>query len=120
MAKLIHQKSQEIIAKEVITVENFFLRLKGLMGQKDLDQGTAFWLLPCKGGIHTFFMYFPLDLIFVNRNLEVTHVYHNVQPWKTINTFSSLFSKTNSVFEFKTPSLKNFQLEKRDQLYVDH
>ena len=90
------------------------------MGKKDLPLADTLWIVPCKGGIHTYFMRFPIDVIFVNQTLEITNVYQNIRPWKIVDPFLSLFSKTYSVFEFKSPALKNFHLQKGDQLEMGH
>ncbi len=115
MSCLIHQPTQQVIASTVLKAHTCITRLKGLLGKKDLPLSHTLWILPCKG-IHTFFMQFPLDLVFVTRNLTITYVVTQVAPWKMIN--SPLFSRTYSVFEFKTPSLKKLCLQKGDRLYV--
>ena len=118
MACLIHKNRGEILAQNVITVRGFFPRLKGLIGENNFPSTHTMWILPCKGGIHTFFMKFPIDVIFVNRFLEITTIYKNIRPGKLVEPFFSFFSKTHSVFEFKTPALKNHYLQKGDQLEV--
>ena len=116
MACLIHKKSRQTLAQNVITVRGFFSRLRGLMWKNDFPSTHTMWILPCKGGIHTCFMKFSIDVIFVNRSLEITSVYKNIHPWKLVEPFLSLFSKTYSVFEFKSPALDSYHLQKGDQL----
>ena len=117
--RLVNKSAGQVLAEKVIIARSFFARARGLMGKKDFPASQAFWILPCKGGIHTFFMKFPVDVIFINQSLKITRVFQNVKPWKTVY-FSSLFSSTHSVFEFKTPALENRLLQKGDQLYVGH
>ena len=117
MNRLIHKN--ETLAEKVITARSFFARVKGLMGKADLSPSTAFWILPCKGGIHTFFMKFSIDVIFVNRALKITRIFKNITPGKIVYPFS-LFSNTHSVFEFQSPALEKHILQKGDQLYVGH
>lgn len=119
MAHLINKKTDQILAQNVITVRRLFSRMRGLIGKKDLPLSDALWILPCKGGIHTFFMKFPIDVIFVNRSLQITRVFKNIVPWKIV-FLSSLFSKTYSAFEFKTPALDHYHLQQGDQLYVGY
>ncbi len=118
MAGLINQKTNEVLAHNVITARRFLSRAKGLMGKKDFPISCAFWIVPCKGGIHTFFMKFPIDVIFVNRSLHIIRVFKNIRPWKLV--YPPFFSKSYSVFEFKTPALKPYHLTQGDKLYVDH
>ena len=119
MPSLINKKTDQVLANNVIILHSFFSRVKGLMGKKDLPPSTAFWILPCIGGIHTLFMRFPIDVIFVNYSLKITAVFTNIAPWKTV-VHPGLFSKTYSVFELKSPALEKIQLQKGDQLYVGH
>ena len=116
--RLIHKKSSLVLAQNVITVSRFFTRMKGLLGKKDFPLSDTLWILPCPGGIHTFFMKFPIDVIFVNRSLQITSLFKNTAPWKTVHP--ALFSKTHSVFEFKTPALNHYHLQEGDQLHVGH
>jgi uncharacterized membrane protein (UPF0127 family) len=57
-------------------------RLKGLLGRSSLEAGEGL-LFPRTGSIHMFFMRFPLDVVFCNRELEVVKVVRNLKPWKT-------------------------------------
>ncbi|MDE0518345.1 MAG: DUF192 domain-containing protein [Oligoflexia bacterium] len=116
MSSLINKKNQQVLAQNVITARRFFSRVKGLMGKRDFPASTAFWIIPCTGGIHTLFMQFPLDVIFVDPYLRITAVFKNIAPWKTVHP--GLFSKTYSVFELKSPALRQNELRTGDQLYV--
>ena len=127
MAKLIHQKTKQVLAQNVIKATSFPLRLKGLMGRADFPLSDTFWIVPCQRGVHTFFMRFPLDLIFVDRSLQVTHIYQNIKPWKIIKPPGSfaLTPPSHSVFEFSS-NRDSFQgrganpIQKGDKLYVGH
>jgi uncharacterized protein len=43
------------------------VRRKGLLGREGLPEGTAFVIAP-SNAVHTFFMRFPIDIVFVRRN----------------------------------------------------
>ena len=57
-------------------------RLKGLLGRRGLEQGEGLLLRPA-ASIHTFFMRFPIDTVWVDRDLNVLKVSHDVAPWRT-------------------------------------
>ena len=121
MAQLIHEKTKQVLAQNVIKATHFLHRLKGLMGKACLPLSDTLWIFPCQRGVHTFFMRFPLDLIFVDRSLKITYVYQNIKPWKIIKPPGSfaLIPPSYSVFEFS--SGKNaIHVQKGDQLYVGH
>ena len=64
--------------KVAVTVRS---RLRGLMMRKRLPDGEGLLLAPA-GAIHTFFMRFPIDVVFVDRNLTVVDVAPARRPWR--------------------------------------
>ena len=57
-------------------------RMRGLLGRTSLPRGEGVLLRPA-GSIHTFFMRFPIDAVFVDRDGVVVGVEHKLQPWRT-------------------------------------
>ena len=55
--------------------------MRGLLGRKELPSGEGILLKP-SGSIHTFFMRFPIDVVFLDRELRVVSVSEAVPPWK--------------------------------------
>lgn len=106
------------VASDVRVAKSFWQRAKGLLGEKSMPEGSALWiqgsdLVGCNS-IHTFFMRFAIDVIFVDRDLKVTKVYRNLGPWRM--TWPALGA--HSVFELPAGSLSRHQVEVGDQLYV--
>ncbi len=56
-------------------------RLRGLLGRGGLDAGEGILLRPAPA-IHTCFMRFPIDAVFVDRRLEVVAVSEDLRPWR--------------------------------------
>jgi uncharacterized membrane protein (UPF0127 family) len=56
-------------------------RKKGLLGRDRIEPGGGLVIAPC-GGIHTCFMRFPIDVIFVARDGRVVKVCADVKPWR--------------------------------------
>jgi uncharacterized membrane protein (UPF0127 family) len=56
-------------------------RMRGLLGRSDLPQGEGILLRPA-GSIHTFFMRFPIDVVFLNDQDVVVEVVPRLQPWR--------------------------------------
>jgi uncharacterized membrane protein (UPF0127 family) len=56
-------------------------RMKGLLGQSELPPGDGLLLRPASS-IHTFFMRFPIDAVFLDRDLVVRKVTPFVMPWR--------------------------------------
>ncbi len=56
-------------------------RRRGLLGRQELDAGTALIIAPCNS-IHTFFMKFAIDAIFVGREGKVAKIYAALPAWR--------------------------------------
>jgi uncharacterized membrane protein (UPF0127 family) len=56
-------------------------RLVGLIGRRGLPPGEALLLRPA-GSVHTAFMRFAIDVVFLDRDLTVIDVLEGVRPWR--------------------------------------
>lgn len=56
-------------------------RALGLMFRRDLPAGEGLWLRPCDS-VHTCFMRFPIDLVFLDGDGTVVRVCRGVRPWR--------------------------------------
>ena len=54
-------------------------RMKGLLGRAELPSGEGLLLRPASS-IHTFFMRFPIDAVFLDRELVVRRVVPRLKP----------------------------------------
>jgi uncharacterized membrane protein (UPF0127 family) len=56
-------------------------RRKGLLGRESLAPGGGLWIVPCES-VHTFFMRFPIDLVYLDRKKRVRKLRSEVGPWR--------------------------------------
>jgi len=63
--------------------DTFGRRAIGLIGRGRLDAGQGLLIQPCRM-IHTFFMRFTLDLIFLDRTQHVVKVVRNTKPGRIV------------------------------------
>lgn len=56
-------------------------RMVGLLGRAGLDEGEGLWIVPCNS-IHTWFMRFPIDAVFVDKQGRVLRIYERLKPWR--------------------------------------
>ena len=68
---------------ELIVADTFWKRSVGLLGRAQLKAGQGLLLRPC-GSIHTCFMRFPIDIVFLNANNQVVKTRQNVAPWRLV------------------------------------
>lgn len=72
---------QVVIAENVEVAFNFWQRLKGLLGRRSLPVGCGLLLKPCNA-IHSFFMFFSFDAVFLNEELGVVHIIEAMPPFR--------------------------------------
>jgi len=61
--------------------DGFFSRMRGLLGRRNLPDEGCLLIRPA-GSIHTFFMRFPIDALFLDKELRVLAVSSDLQPWR--------------------------------------
>ena len=71
--------------------DRFTSRLKGLMFKKIPLQNEGLWLIPCNS-IHMFFMKFPIDVVFLDREQKVIKIVQHLKPWKLIPPVKEAYS----------------------------
>lgn len=70
-----------LLGDAVERADRFRRRLLGLMFQPRLHWGGGLWLEPCRS-VHTHFMRFPIDLLFLDQEGRVVRVIRALQPWR--------------------------------------
>jgi len=102
----------ENITKENIIAENgnittsFYDRFKGLLGRKEIKHDEALIIIPCNS-IHMFFMKFPIDVIFIDKNDRVCEIIQNIEPWRV----SKIIKEAKYVIELKTGKIEKVNIE---------
>ena len=69
-----------VLADQAAVATSFFARLKGLLGRPALPPGGGLHLDPCNS-IHTFFMRFPIDVVFLDSECRVVELSLGLRPW---------------------------------------
>lgn len=74
-----------VLGHQIGRADRFFKRFLGLMGKKGLAEGEGLLLLNCPA-IHCFFMRFPIDVVYLNKDMKVVGL-ETVRPWKIGHCF---------------------------------
>ena len=74
-------RSGRIVASQIELALDSQSRRRGLLGRDKLDEGAALIIGPCNA-IHTFFMRFAIDVVFVARDGRVLKTYSALAPWR--------------------------------------
>jgi len=99
------------IATSVEVAETSWRRFMGLMGRRELADGSGLCIRPCNS-IHMFFMRFPLDIAFLDGEGRVLRMYHRLRPWRV----SRIVFGAKAVLELPAGSLATAGVEKGSQL----
>ncbi|MBI4707618.1 MAG: DUF192 domain-containing protein [Candidatus Omnitrophica bacterium] len=111
--RLLNQTKNIVLAQKLIIADNFWSRTRGLLGRSSLAQDTALLIKPCNS-IHTFFMRFSIDALFLDKNYKVVAMLFALKPFK----FSSIFWQARYVVEFSAGSISASQAQVGDILAV--
>jgi uncharacterized membrane protein (UPF0127 family) len=71
-----------VVCERCLLAETPFARLRGLLGRSGLSSGEGLLLRPA-ASIHTAFMKFAIDVVFLDRDLRVVKVVPELVPWRT-------------------------------------
>jgi uncharacterized membrane protein (UPF0127 family) len=95
-----------IILDEAEVADNFYLRLKGLLGRSGLPPGKGIVIKPCQA-VHTVGMSFPIDVAFVDKHNRICYLIERMPAFKfspavkkgsfVIEAPAGTFSKTETV-----------------------
>lgn len=86
--KCTHVKTGTVLAETIECATTFKARLLGLMGRKNLKPQAALLLEPCPQ-IHTCFMRFTIDVIFLDVHNRVVAAVENMKPWRMSKFYPS-------------------------------
>ena len=70
-----------VICERCVVADRMLPRMKGLLGKRELAAGEGLLIQPAPS-IHTFFMRFPIDVVFLAKNGKVMKVAANVGAWR--------------------------------------
>ena len=77
----VRKEDGTVVCAECVVADSAWLRSKGLLGRDSLGEDEGILLRP-GGSIHMFFMRFPIDAVFLDRDLRVLRVAAELKPWR--------------------------------------
>lgn len=86
--RLINERTQSAVASVVEIAVSREDRRRGLLGRNGLDASAAMMLAPC-AAVHTAFMRFALDVVFVDRMGRVRKIVRGLEPWRLSASFGA-------------------------------
>jgi len=99
-----------VLASRMEVAESSAQRNKGLLGRESLTPGEGLWIRPCES-VHTFWMQFPIDLVYLDRKNRVKKLVSAVPAWRL-----SACLTAHSVLELPSGTIRETQTEQGDTL----
>ena len=87
-------------------------RRTGLLKHTGLAPGDGLWIVPCES-VHSFFMKFSIDLVYLDRNKKVRKVRHRMVPWRLSACLSA-----HSILELPAGAVAGSGTQAGDQLEI--
>lgn len=103
----------KIIVEKFHIAQTFWQRLFGLITYKTLPDNEGMILIN-SNGIHTLFMRFPIDVLYVNEYYQIIEVYRDVKPWKLL----PIRKKAKYVIEIPAGTIANSRTKKGHRVII--
>ena len=97
-----------VLATRLESAHTAATRKKGLLGRDCFLPGEGLWIAPCES-VHTFFMHFPIDLVYLDQKKRIRKVRSSVGPWRMSACFSA-----KSVLELPAGTIGATRTERGD------
>jgi len=101
------------LAEKLNIADKPWTRIKGLLGRKSLGSSEALLIKPCNS-IHTFFMQFNIDCLFLDKKNSVTGILSDIKPFR----LSPIYWSGCCVIEFSSGVLKGSNTQLRDIIEI--
>ena len=108
-----NQTKGEVLATSAISAESSETRRTGLLKHTSLPDGEGLWIVPCEA-VHSFFMKFSIDVLYLNKDKTVRKIRHDMKPWKM-----SFCLPAHSVLELPAGTAMRTKTEPGDQLVFE-
>jgi uncharacterized membrane protein (UPF0127 family) len=79
--KLRVSDDERVVCGSCVVADRPLRRMRGLLGRSGLQEDEGLLLRPAPS-IHTWFMRFPIDAVFLDRELRVIDTASEVRPWR--------------------------------------
>ena len=110
--KLIQTETNQIVVENLKIATGLFSRAIGLLGKRSINSDFGIMFPKCRS-IHTHFMMFPIDIIFVDDKNCITELFESLKPWKVL---ISKNKESSHIIEMAAGTIKRLNLTIGSQL----
>ncbi|MEO0442414.1 MAG: DUF192 domain-containing protein [Pseudomonadota bacterium] len=97
--------------KRVARTTNSIERMKGLLGTAALTIDQGMWLSACNS-IHTFFMGYDLDIVYLDGDQKICRLVSTIKPWRV-----DFCLRARSVLEIRSGEIDRLGLALGDHIH---
>lgn len=109
---LMNDRTRCVVALEVDLATSRAARRRGLLGRDSLGANEGLLLTPCIA-VHTAFMRFPIDVIFIDGDGRAVRVVPEVRPWRMTASL-----RAHAVIELAAGTAAAADIQVGDLLYL--
>jgi uncharacterized membrane protein (UPF0127 family)/CheY-like chemotaxis protein len=80
----LRREDGRVVCERCIVADRAHRRMRGLLGRRGLKPGEGMVLRPA-WNVHTAFMRFPIDVVFLDSDQVVVRLERAVAPWRTVS-----------------------------------
>jgi len=111
VSRAVNLRTGDIFAEHVDVARTLYQRTRGLLGRAELNQGQGLFIPKCSS-IHTFFMRFSIDVLFLDKKNAVTKIVPCLVPFRiAVGSWGS-----RGVLELQSGLLKECDINKGDTI----
>jgi uncharacterized membrane protein (UPF0127 family) len=111
--KVFYNRDKQTVLGDKIDVANTGAsRNRGLLKHTSLSVGEGPWIVPCEA-VHTFWMRFAIDCVFIDKRQRVTKVVPALKPWRMAMSW-----KARGVLELPAGRAAETQTKPGDQIEI--
>jgi uncharacterized membrane protein (UPF0127 family) len=100
----------QVVCELCEIADGFFNRGRGLLGHRDLLRGQGMLIRPT-WSVHTAFMRFAIDVVFLDEDLTVLKIVRQLRPWRATARW-----RAHSALELRAGECERLGIEVGDRL----
>lgn len=108
-----NQTRSAVLGESILVADSGATRRTGLLKHERLNPGEGLWIVPCEA-VHTFFMKFAIDLVYIDKKRKVRKVRHAVPPWRISGCLTA-----HSVLELPAGTAEQTGTQAGDELAIE-
>lgn len=112
--RAVNRTRDAVLASRLERAMTWWSRARGLLGRRDLPAGSGLLIEPCNS-VHCFFMAFPIDVVYIDRERQVVALAADLRP----NRIGPVVRRARAVVELPAGTIARTGTRVGDQLVIE-